>query len=134
MSSQKQQEKVRIDKWLWAARFYKTRSLAKEMVEGGKVHYNGQRVKPSKEVNLGATVRLRQGFDEKTVVITGISDRRGNASMAAELYEETPESIAEREQNAARRKSLAKSHPMPEGRPNKRDRRKIIQFQQKQDN
>ena len=134
MSNQKQQEKVRIDKWLWAARFYKTRSLAKEMVEGGKVHYNGQRVKPSKEVTLGATVRLRQGFDEKTVVITGISDRRGNATMAAALYEETPESIADREENAARRKSLARSHPMPEGRPNKRDRRKIIQFQQKQDN
>lgn len=134
MSKNQQQDKVRIDKWLWAARFYKTRSLAKEMVEGGKVHYNGQRVKPSKEVTLGATVRLRQSFDEKTVVITGISDRRGNATKAATLYEETPESIASREANAARRKSLASSHPVPEGRPNKRDRRKIIQFQQKQDN
>ncbi|MDX1695431.1 MAG: ribosome-associated heat shock protein Hsp15 [Ketobacteraceae bacterium] len=134
MSNQKPQDKVRIDKWLWAARFYKTRSLAKEMVEGGKVHYNGQRVKPSKEVSLGGSIRLRQGFDEKTVVITGISDKRGNATMAASLYEETPESVAQREANAARRKHLASSHPVPEGRPNKRDRRKIIQFQQKQDN
>lgn len=133
MSDHSKQDKVRIDKWLWAARFYKTRSLAKEMVEGGKVHLNGQRVKPSKEVSLGATLRLRQGFDEKTVVITGISDRRGNATMAAELYEETPESIANREQQSDRRKSLARSHPTPEGRPNKRDRRKIMQFQQKQD-
>ena len=133
MSNQSKQDKVRIDKWLWAARFYKTRSLAKEMVEGGKVHLNGQRVKASKEVTVGANIGLRQGFDEKTVVITGISDRRGNATMAAELYEETPESIANREQQAARRKSMARSHPMPEGRPNKRDRRKIMQFQQKQD-
>lgn len=126
--------KVRIDKWLWAARFYKTRSLAKDMVEGGKVHYNGQRVKPSKEVSIGATIRLRQGFDEKTVVITGISERRGNATMAATLYEETPESVSHREHNAAHRKHLATSQPVPDGRPNKRDRRKIMQFQQQQDN
>lgn len=127
-------DKVRIDKWLWAARFYKTRSLAKDMVEGGKVHCNGQRVKPSKEVSVGATIRLRQGFDEKTVVITGISERRGNATMAATLYEETADSIASREQNAAQRKHLANSQPVPDSRPNKRDRRKIMQFQQQQDN
>ncbi|MCG8313145.1 MAG: ribosome-associated heat shock protein Hsp15 [Pseudomonadales bacterium] len=128
-----QSEKVRIDKWLWAARFYKTRSIAKEMVEGGKVHYDGHRVKPSKEVSIGATIKLRQGFDEKTVIVTAISDRRGNATMAATLYEETQESIQQRHKNAAQRKSLAQSSPVPVGRPNKRDRRRIIQFQQKQD-
>lgn len=133
--SQKQQQsdKVRIDKWLWAARFYKTRNIAKEMVEGGKVHYDGHRVKPSKEVSIGATIKLRQGFDEKTVLVTGISDRRGNATMAATLYEETQESLQARQENAIQRKNLAQSTPVPAGRPNKRDRRRIIQFQQKQD-
>ncbi|MCG8669987.1 MAG: ribosome-associated heat shock protein Hsp15 [Pseudomonadales bacterium] len=133
MSNKSTTEKVRIDKWLWAARFYKTRSIAKDMVEGGKVHYDGHRVKPSKEVCLGATIRLRQGFDEKTVVVTGISARRGNATMAAELYQETDESLAQREQNALKRKSLAQSMPTSQGRPNKKERRKIIQFQQQQD-
>lgn len=131
--SNSEDAKVRIDKWLWAARFYKTRSLAKQMVEGGKVHCNGQRVKPSKEVTIGTTIRLRQGFDEKTVVITGLSERRGNATQAAALYQETEESRYQREENAARRKSLARSNPVPDGRPSKRDRRKIIQFQQKQE-
>lgn len=133
MSNQETPKKVRIDKWLWAARFYKTRSIAKDMVDGGKVHYDGHRVKPSKEVVLGASIRLRQGFDEKTVIVTGISEKRGNATMAAELYKETDESIAQREQNAMKRKSLSQSMPTPQGRPNKKERRKIIQFQQNQD-
>lgn len=133
MSNQEKPQKVRIDKWLWAARFYKTRSIAKDMVEGGKVHYDGHRVKPSKEVSMGASIRLRQGFDEKTVIVTGISDRRGNATMAATLYQETEESLAAREANAEQRKALSKSIPTPMGRPNKKERRKIIQFQQQQD-
>ena len=133
MSNKEQPQKVRIDKWLWAARFYKTRSIAKDMVDGGKVHYDGHRVKPSKEIVLGASIRLRQGFDEKTVIVTGISDRRGNATMAAKLYKETDESIAQREENAMKRKSLAQSMPTTQGRPNKKERRKIIQFQQHQD-
>ncbi|PIE40864.1 MAG: heat-shock protein [Gammaproteobacteria bacterium] len=133
MSNKEQPKKVRIDKWLWAARFYKTRSLAKDMVEGGKVHYDGHRIKPSKEVCIGAAIRLRQGFDEKTVIVTGISERRGNATMAAELYQETAESQAQREQNALQRKSLAQSMPVPDRRPNKKQRRKIIRFQQQQD-
>ncbi|MDV7394699.1 S4 domain-containing protein, partial [Arthrospira platensis SPKY1] len=78
-------DKIRLDKWLWAARFYKTRSLAKDMIDGGKVHYEGQRVKPSKEVTIGATIRLRQGFDERTVVVIGLADKRGNATQAAAL-------------------------------------------------
>ena len=126
--------KVRLDKWLWAARFYKTRSIAKEMIDGGKVHYEGQRVKPSKEVSLDATVRLRQSNDEKTVIITKISDKRGNATMAAELYKETEESITEREQNSEQRRlqRSAQSGLTTEGRPTKKQRRKIIQFNQQQ--
>ena len=83
---------VRLDKWLWAARFYKTRALAREMVEGGKVHYNGQRSKPGKIVELNATLTLRQGNDERTVIIKGITEQRRPASEAVTLYEETAES------------------------------------------
>ena len=126
--------KVRLDKWLWAARFYKTRSTAKDMIDGGKVHYEDQRVKPSKEVSLGATIRLRQSNDEKTIVILKISDKRGNATMAAELYKETEESITEREQNSEQRRlqRSAQSGLTSEGRPTKKQRRKIIQFNQQQ--
>lgn len=126
-------DKIRLDKWLWAARFYKTRSLAKEMIDGGKVHYEGQRVKPSKEVAIGATIRLRQGLDERTVVVTGLADKRGNATQAATLYRETDDSIAAREQAAANRKVLGPSFgPGHQQRPNKKQRRNIIQFRQQQ--
>ncbi len=126
-------DKIRLDKWLWAARFYKTRTLAKDMIEGGKVHYEGQRVKPSKEVALGATVRLRQGIDERTVVIMGLCDKRGNATHAATLYQETADSIAAREKAAAQRKALGPSFgPNANQRPNKKQRRDIIQFRQQQ--
>ncbi|PCJ38795.1 MAG: heat-shock protein [Moraxellaceae bacterium] len=125
---------VRLDKWLWAARFYKTRSIAKEMIDGGKVHYQGLRVKPSKEVALNATIRLRQGEDEKTVIVTEISDKRGNATRASELYQETTESITEREQTAEQRKlqHASAGKIVTEGRPSKKQRRKIIQFNQQQ--
>lgn len=126
------QDTVRLDKWLWAARFYKTRSLAKTMIEGGKVHYQGQRVKPSKEVQLGAEIRLRQGNDVKTVLVTGISDRRGNASAAALLYRETEDSIAARLVDAEQRQHERKSAPHPDSRPTKKQRRQIIQFQQQE--
>ncbi|MEZ5511816.1 MAG: ribosome-associated heat shock protein Hsp15 [Gammaproteobacteria bacterium] len=126
-------DKIRLDKWLWAARFYKTRSLAKDMIDGGKVHYEGQRVKPSKEVTIGATIRLRQGTDEKIVVVTGLSGKRGNATQAAALYRETDDSIAAREQAAANRKALGPSFgPGHQQRPNKKQRRNIIQFRQQQ--
>jgi len=87
-------QNVRIDKWLWAARFYKTRSLASEAIKGGKVHVNGNRTKPSREVELGDTLILRQGFDEKTVVVQALSDKRGPATVAQQLYSETEESMA----------------------------------------
>jgi len=125
-------EKVRLDKWLWAARFYKTRTLAKDMIEGGKVHYEGQRVKASREVQLGASIRLRQGMDEKTVVVTGLSAKRGNATLAATLYAETPESIEAREKAARERKALGAALAAPSQRPTKKQRRDIVQFRQQQ--
>ncbi|MFC5079276.1 Heat shock protein 15 [Vibrio thalassae] len=118
---------VRLDKWLWAARFYKTRSIARNMVDGGKVHYNGQRSKPSKIVELGAVIALRQGNEEKTVTIERISDQRRGAPEAQTLYSETSESIAKREDNALRRK-LNAHNPSPERRPDKKQRRDIIKF------
>lgn len=120
-------EAVRLDKWLWAARFYKTRSIARNMVDGGKVHYNGQRSKPSKIVELGAVITLRQGNEEKTVTIEKISAQRGGAPIAQTLYEETTESLAKREEFAKQRK-LHAHNPAPERRPDKKQRRDIIKF------
>ncbi|RLT93221.1 MAG: ribosome-associated heat shock protein Hsp15 [Ketobacter sp.] len=128
----KSDSKIRLDKWLWAARFYKTRSIAKDMIEGGKVHYEGHRVKASKEVTLGAQVRLRQGFDEKTVTVMALSDRRGNATAAAALYEETPESIEKRQLAAEQRKAMSSAVPVSDNRPNKKQRRQIIKFRHQQ--
>jgi len=120
-------EAVRLDKWLWAARFYKTRSIARNMVDGGKVHYNGQRSKPSKIVELGAVITLRQGNEEKTVTVEKISAHRGGAPIAQTLYEETTESLAKREEFAKQRK-LHAHNPAPERRPDKKQRRDIIKF------
>lgn len=120
-------DKVRIDKWLWAARFFRTRSLAKEAIEGGKVHCEGVRVKVSKEVKPGMVFTIRQGFEEKTVVVKALSDVRGPASVAQALYEETAESIVRREQNTANRQAQNLAHP--DHRPSKKDRRQIHKFQ-----
>lgn len=119
---------MRIDKWLWAARFFKTRSMAKEAIEGGKVHYDGDRVKVSKEVRIGMELTIRQGFDEKTVVIKALSEVRGGAPQAQLLYEEMPHSITKREFYSSQRKlaNLAR----PDHRPSKRDRRQINHFKQ----
>lgn len=125
-------DKVRLDKWLWAARFYKTRSLAKTMIEGGKVQVDGQRVKASKEIQVGANVRLRQGFDEKTVAVLALSDRRGNATQAATLYEETAASLEKRALAAAARKSMGGMQPA-DNRPNKKQRRQIMEFKHRHD-
>jgi len=121
----------RLDKWLWAARFYKTRSIAQQMVSGGKVHYNGQRCKPSRKVELGATILLRQGFDEKEIQVIGLSEKRGNASLAAELYRETAASIEKRQQHQLQRK-LASSTVQSEGRPDKKQRRTLRELKDKQ--
>src|SRR5436305_13424418 len=116
---------VRIDKWLWAARFFKTRGAATEAVLGGRVHVNGIRVKPSKEVGAGDTVQISVRVGKRTVEIVGIVDRRGSAAAAAALYAETPESVSARE-TAALERRLAKPLGSELGaRPTKRDRRHL---------
>ena len=120
--------KLRLDKWLWAARFFKTRSLAKAAIEGGKVHLGGQRVKVSREVSVGDTLQIRQGWDEKVVVVMALSEQRRGAPEAQRLYEETGESIAKREAEAAARKAAGGMIDRPDRRPDKRQRRQIHRF------
>jgi len=121
-------KKVRLDKWLWAARFFKTRGLASEAIKGGKIELNGSRAKPSRELKVGDELQIRQGFDEKAVIVRDLSDRRGPAPVARQLYEETLESIAQRE-TAAEQRRLANAHREPgQGRPTKRARRLIHGF------
>lgn len=122
---------VRLDKWLWAARFFKTRSIAKAAIEGGKVHYNGARVKVSKSVEVGALLRIRQGFDEKTVCVVQLAEQRGGAALAQTLYEETQQSIEQREHNALMRKQGAVAAPTH--RPDKKQRRQILQIKHGED-
>jgi ribosome-associated heat shock protein Hsp15 len=122
---------VRVDKWLWAARFFKTRSLAKQALESGKVQCDGNKVKPSREIELGLVLTIRQGFDEKSVVVTGLSEQRRGAPEAALLYEETPESIALRESRAAERKAGMASFIISDHKPNKKERRQIHRFMRK---
>ena len=119
-------EKVRIDKWLWAARFFKTRSLAKQAIEGGKVHAGGQRVKASKEITADTLLTIRQGWDEKTIKVLVLSDQRRGADIAQTLYRETEDSIAKREQYAAERK--ASNAGISQDKPNKKQRRQIHRF------
>jgi len=122
---------MRIDKWLWAARFFKTRSIAKNAIEGGKVHHNGERVKVSREVRAGMELTIQQGIEKKSVLVKALSDVRGPAPVAQLLYEETEVSIARRELLASQRKlhNLAR----PEHRPSKKDRRDIGKFKREND-
>ena len=124
-------ESMRIDKWLWAARFFKTRSMAKQAIEGGKVHHQNERVKVSKEIRLGMEITIQQGWDKKTVVVKALSEVRGPAPVAQLLYDETQLSVARRELLAAQRKmnNLAR----PDHRPSKKDRRQIHKFKQEND-
>lgn len=130
-SSHEAIETIRIDKWLWAARFFKTRSIAKAAIEGGKVYHNGERVKVSKEIRVGTELTIQQGFDKKTVLVKALSGVRGPAPVAQQLYEETEVSIARRELIATQRKlhNLAR----PDHRPSKKDRRDISKFKQEND-
>lgn len=121
-------EPVRIDKWLWAARLAKTRPLAAEAVKGGHVELNGRRVPPGKRVAVGDRVELTIGGVPRSVVVRGLAERRGPASVAATLYEETPESVAERERIVAQRRLERAAEPRVPGgagRPTKRDRRRL---------
>jgi ribosome-associated heat shock protein Hsp15 len=120
--------KVRIDKWLWAARFYKTRAIASEAVNGGKVHLDGQRIKASRTVKLGDIYDIQRGYDRLTVVVDDLSDRRGPASVAQTLYHETEQSIQKREKENEQRKLARLSRPVIDHRPNKRERRKLRSF------
>ena len=120
--------KVRLDKWLWAARFYKTRAIAREMVQGGKVHYNGQRTKASKIVDVGAKVKLAQGVDEKLITILSVLEKRQSAPIAQTMYQESDASIAKREENSIARKNNSFFAPHPDKKPDKKQRRELLKM------
>lgn len=124
--------RVRLDKWLWAARFYKTRSLAAEAIAGGKVQVNGERVKRARPLLVGDDVRVRLGPYEHQVVVRELSERRGPAAIAARLYEERPESRAAREAMALQLKSLHAAFVPQRGRPTKKDRREIEKLKRRE--
>ncbi|AXY42242.1 ribosome-associated heat shock protein Hsp15 [Halomonas alkalicola] len=123
---------VRLDKWLWAARFFKTRGLAKKAIEGGKVHYNGARAKTSKTVEVGALVRVPQGWDLLEVEVVALSDQRRGAPEARALYRETEESAVRREREAEARRLTNQAMQHPLKRPDKKQRRDIQRFQRQQ--
>jgi ribosome-associated heat shock protein Hsp15 len=118
-------DRIRVDKWLWAARFFKTRSIAKTAIEGGKVHLDGQRVKVSREISIGETLVIKQGWDEKEVVVLGLSAQRGPAPVARELYEETAASIEKREREAQARKAAGGAVARPTQKPGKHQRKAL---------
>jgi ribosome-associated heat shock protein Hsp15 len=119
-------ERQRIDKWLWAARFFKTRALAVEAIERGRVQVAGQSVKPAREVKQGDVIEVRQAQIERTVVVCGLSAQRGPAPVAQKLYQETPESVTKRELAATQQRLAPEpAHAIDHGRPTKRDRRDI---------
>ena len=117
-------ERLRIDKRVWAARFFKTRSIAKTAIEGGKVHIDGQRVKVSREIGVGDIIAIKQGWDEKEIQVAALSDRRGPASEAQSLYTETERSIARRAKEAEARKA-AGAMARPAQRPGKHERKAL---------
>lgn len=119
---------VRLDKWLWVARFCKTRSTARELVQSGKIQYNQQRAKPSRIVELGAVIKVPMGPDDKMVVVSGLQSHRQSAENARLLYTETAESVSQREKNTQARKLSAFYSPKPDSRPDKKQRREIIKF------
>ena len=116
---------VRIDKWLWAARFFRTRALAKQALEKGQVKIQGVKARPSRDVQVGMLLEVRQGRVVKRVEVMQLSEQRGPASQAAELYRETPESVRAREQEAAMRRAHRAGLELPGGRPDKRQRRQL---------
>jgi len=122
---------IRLDKWLWAARFYKTRALAKQMIDGGKVFYNGQRTKSGKAVSLGDKVLLRQSYEEREVIVIALAETRRDASFAQTLYQETPTSVTAREKNALARQQGILLSPASDTKPDKKQRRKLRQFKER---
>ncbi len=124
-SNAKDNHATRLDKWLWAARFYKTRAIAKQMIDGGKVFYNGQRSKSGKAVAIGDRITVRQGFEEKQVIIIALADKRRDATFAQTLYQETEESKETREKNSLARKQGILLSPASDTKPDKKQRRQI---------
>ena len=118
-------DRLRVDKWLWAARFFKTRSIAKTAIEGGKVHLEGQRVKVSREISVGEILVIKQGWDEKEVVVRALSAQRGPAPIARELYEATANSIEKREREAQARKAAGGAVARPAQKPGKHQRKAL---------
>ena len=121
---------VRLDKWLWAARFFKTRALAKAAIENGKILYDGGKPKPSRSVEVGCELIIKQGFDLKTVVVAQLSGQRRSAKEASLLYGETPQSVKERDAQAAQRKQLNAGFSGADERPTKKQRRQIHKFKE----
>lgn len=124
---------VRLDKWLWAARFFKTRSLAKTAIEQGKVWVDGARAKPSRSIAVGAQLRMQLGFDEKTVTVLALSEQRGPAALAQTLYAETEDSQLKREQQAVLRQQNRLAHVAPDHRPTKKERRDLQRLRKHSD-
>ena len=124
-------EKTRLDKWLWAARFFKTRALASQAVSGGKVHLNGQRIKASRPVKIDDCYQILRSQERFEIIVTGLSGKRGSATVAHSLYRETPESLSQRQSEAEKRKLAAMQRPSSDHKPNKQERRKIRQFIEK---
>ncbi|MGB5063186.1 MAG: S4 domain-containing protein [Candidatus Competibacter sp.] len=125
------ENRIRLDKWLWAARFFKTRALAAEAAAGGKVHAGGQRVKPAHAVRVGEILHIQRGPDQYIITVKALSDRRGPAKEAVLLYEESVESCQRREALGEQRRLLQLCFPPPTGRPTKQDRRRIVRFTQR---
>ena len=125
-------DSIRLDKWLWAARFFKTRALATEAVTGGRVHLNGHRVKPGRLVHIGDALRIQRGPLSYEVIVKGISKQRRPASEMEQLYEETQESIETRQQLIELRKMAAGARTAPARRPNKHQRKHIVRFKRDQ--
>ena len=125
---EQQSIEVRLDKWLWVARFYKSRAIARAMIEGGKVHYNGQRSKPGKQVEVGAELRLWQGDEEKEIIVLQLGEQRSGASEALLLYRETEQSAIKRQKMAEARRLNSLYAPHPDGRPDKKQRRDLMRL------
>ena len=125
-------ESVRVDKWLWAARFFKTRALAREAVKGGKVQISGSRVKPGRTLNQGDRLTIRRGEDEYEIIVQDLGDRRVSATLAQEKYLEDPDSKARRESMAEQRKADYQARAERQRRPDKRQRRQIVDFTKRQ--